>query len=299
MTTVAVRVVAIVVTYHPELARLQLQLKALFDQVASIVIVDNASDSDVDAWSQDLVEQSPHVIRLKRNHGIAVAQNIGIQWAREQAATHVLLMDQDSVPSDDMVGTLLAALHVSEDVAAVGPRYLDARQNAPSPFVRISWLRFKRLAWDPGQPIVHVDCLIASGSLIPMTVMDQVGPMREDLFIDYVDTEWCLRARSLGLQCFGVCSASMTHSLGEAPYFFLGRSFPVHSPVRHYYQVRNAILLNREKWVPWNWKLAMAWHLLLKIGFYSLVTTPRWEHLRMMARGMWHGLRGRAGPMQP
>ena len=62
MTNAAVRVVAIVVTYHPELARLKLQLGALANQVADIVIVDNASDSDLDAWTQDLAEQSPHVI---------------------------------------------------------------------------------------------------------------------------------------------------------------------------------------------------------------------------------------------
>lgn len=299
MTTEVFRVVAVVVTYHPELARLQLQLSALFTQVDAIVIVDNASDFDLQPWAENLAEPALRVIRLARNHGIALAQNIGIQWAREQQATHVLLMDQDSVPSDDMVSRLLAAIRISPDVAAVGPRYLDSRQDAPSPFVRIRGLRFQRLAWDPGQPIVHVDCLIASGSLIPMKVLDQVGPMREDLFIDYVDTEWCLRARSMGLQSFGVCSASMTHSLGEAPFFFMGRSFPVHSPLRHYYQVRNAILLNREKWVPLNWKVAMAWHLLLKVGFYSLITAPRWEHLRMMALGLWHGLKGRAGPLVP
>ncbi len=299
LTSEAVRVVAIVVTYHPDLTRLQLQLEELASQVAAIVIVDNASDSDLAVWAASRTGNPPHVIALERNHGIAHAQNVGVQWARSQAATHILLMDQDSVPSTDMVDALLDAALNNPVVAAVGPRYLDSRQDAPSPFVRIRGLRFQRMAWDPGHPVVRVDCLIASGCLIPMSVIDQVGPMREDLFIDYVDTEWCLRARNMGLQSYGVCTASMSHSLGETPYFFLGRSFPVHSPLRHYYQVRNAITLIREHWVPTDWKLALGWHLLLKVGFYSLVMAPRLQHLRMMVTGLWHGMRGRAGPLTP
>lgn len=72
---------------------------------------------------------------------------IGIQWARERAATHVLLMDQDSVPAPDMVSALLLATESS--IAAVGPGYLDSRQDNPTLVVRRRGLRFQRLAWEP------------------------------------------------------------------------------------------------------------------------------------------------------
>jgi rhamnosyltransferase len=144
---------------------------------------------------------------------------------------------------------------------------------------------------------VEADFLIASGSLIPVAALDRVGPMREDLFIDYVDVEWCLRARREGLRCYGVFEATMEHRLGESRVRVFGREATARSPLRHYYLMRNALLLYRESWVPLNWKLVDAGRLLLKFGFYSLAAPPRLQHVRMMARGLWHGLTGRAGPL--
>ena len=128
-----------------------------------------------------------------------------------------------------------------------------------------------------------------------MTTLDRVGPMREDLFIDYVDVEWGLRARSRGYQCFGVCGAHMAHSLGELPIRWLGRAYPHHSPLRHYYLFRNAVLLYREGWLPLGWKLVDGARLALKYGFYGLFARPRGRHLAMMTKGLVHGLRGIGG----
>lgn len=288
-------VVAVVVTYQPDLLQLKSQLDALRPQVQAVVLIDNGSSSNLAAWMEKNSMRDHTLIQLDGNYGIARAQNLGIEWARSQGATHVLLMDQDSLPAPDMVFVLLSAAQRHQDLAAVGPRYLDTRQDNPPPFIRIRGLRLERHACAPSRPVVPVDYLISSGCLIPMEALDRVGLMREDLFIDYVDIEWGLRARSHGLQSYGICMAAMAHSLGETPCYFMGRSIPVHTPLRHYYHVRNAILLYRESWVPFNWKLVDGWRMLLKFGFFSLITPPRLQHLRMMALGCWHGLRGKTG----
>ncbi|WP_375450212.1 glycosyltransferase [uncultured Devosia sp.] len=44
-----------------------------------------------------------HVIALDENKGIAKAQNIGIAHAQERRVEYILLLDQDSVPSNGMV----------------------------------------------------------------------------------------------------------------------------------------------------------------------------------------------------
>ncbi|MBP9061874.1 MAG: glycosyltransferase family 2 protein [Rhodoferax sp.] len=293
------KVVAVVVTYEPVLEMLQLQWNALVPQVDRVVIVDNHSTVDVRAWMQCNNLGAGFVIVLEQNFGIAKAQNVGISWAREQGATHVLLMDQDSVLAPDMVQELLDAASGCHSLAALGPCYVDARMENPPPFIRMRGLRMERVVQQPGRNVVPVDYLIASGCLIPMAALNQVGLMREDLFIDYVDIEWGLRAKREGLQCFGVFSATMSHSLGETPYPLFGRQIPIHSPLRHYYHVRNAILLYREPWVPMNFKWVDGWRLLLKFGFYSLLTPPRLQHFLMMLRGFWHGIKGRAGPRFP
>ena len=248
----------IIVTYNPDFKGLKSLLDAIVPQLGSVIIVDNGSKADIGTW---LREQDVHVdlVTLGDNLGIAKAQNVGIEQARAHGSGFVLLLDQDSLPAPDMVATLLAAAkaQMSEGVnlGCVGPRYQDTRQNNPPPFIRTNGFRLERQACVTPDAVVDVDYLIASGCLIPMSTLDDVGGMREELFIDYVDIEWGLRAQQKGYRSFGVCAALMKHDLGDEPILFLGRQIPVHSPLRHYYHFRNAIWLYRQPWLRFNWKV--------------------------------------------
>jgi len=287
--------IAIIVTYNPALDVLGELVERLANQVNAVLIVDNGSEQNLANWNASRPIAANHVIALEKNLGIAAAQNEGIVWARQQGATHVLLMDQDSLPAPDMVKKLHGALANQPAAAAAGPRYVDSRQQNPPPFLQIRNWRLCRHRCESDCAVLPVDYLIASGCLIPVAVLEQVGDMRDDLFIDYVDIEWGLRAGHHGFQSYGVCGAHMEHSLGEAPIEFRGRKIPLHSPLRHYYHFRNAVLLYRTAWVPFQWKCVDAWRLLLKYGFYTLYATPRWQHFLKMTQGLLHGLMGRAG----
>lgn len=291
-------VVAVVVTYQPKIEVLEQLLDALVPQVASVVVVDNGSYPGLAAWNSERDTRAVELLLLGENRGIAAAQNVGIEWARNRGAGFVLLMDQDSIPAPDMVEKLLITVSEQPSAAAAGPRYLDKRQDNPPPFIRVRGLRLVRCACATEESVVAVDYLIASGCLIPMSVLDKVGGMRNDFFIDYVDIEWGLRARQQGFQSYGVCSAHMQHSLGDHPIKFFNKKIPLHSPLRHYYHFRNAVLLYKEPWVPFNWKLVDGWRLCLKYVFYSLFAQPRRAHWRMMSAGVWHGLVGKSGKLE-
>lgn len=90
-----------------------------------IVIVDNASSEAVQLGLQDMSLRFDAVlIQNTQNFGVAKALNQGIAQARDQYASHVLLMDQDSLPSHDMVAKLQAALtrlSAQEKLAQSGP----------------------------------------------------------------------------------------------------------------------------------------------------------------------------------
>jgi rhamnosyltransferase len=293
------KVVAVIVTFHSDLAKLFELLSTLGQQVDSIIVVDNGSSIDVLESIRSACPTTVEGIALKSNLGIASAQNIGIARAREMGADYVLLLDQDSAPHHSKVRKLLAAAEkiraTGQQPACVGPRYLDDRQQNPPSFIRVTGLTLERCTCPAEDSVAPIDYLIASGCLIPMSVLDQVGGMREDLFIDYVDIEWGLWARRHGFQSYGVCAAKMVHSLEDELIEFFGKKLPLHSPLRHYYHFRNAVILYKEQWVPGNWKLVDGWRLLLKYVFYSIFAKPRMAHWRMMTIGVWHGLRGRAG----
>ncbi|MCL5796189.1 MAG: glycosyltransferase family 2 protein [Gammaproteobacteria bacterium] len=302
----AVKILAVIVTYHPCPQILQRQLDALLPQVTGVVIVDNASSEDKRSWLRDLSLENDaiHLIELVENLGIAKAQNDGIIWAKTQAAHFVLLMDQDSQPAYDMVGLLFSAyenlVSLGKQVSAIGPKFVDIDSGKVSKHVRFGKLSVARVECDGDQRTIPVDFLIASGSLISINVLDQVGLMDESLFIDHVDTEWILRAQSKGYMAFGHCQALMLHSLGEHRIrFWLGRwrDVPIHKPFRYYYIFRNSILLHKRDYMGWHWRWVDLIRLLQVTVFMGIVANERRKKMKMIWKGIIAGIRGETGKM--
>ena len=296
-------VTAVIVSWNPGRDRFAELLRRLESQVGLTIIVDNGSNQDGVGWLRDQVAQARdqrQLIELNSNLGVATAQNRGIDAAIKRGCRRVLLLDHDSLPARDMVLRLSEVLdkleQTGQKVAAVGPCYLDQRQQNPPPFIRVKGGRLRRLPCPSPATVNQVDYLIASGSLLPVEALRDVGAMDERLFIDYVDIEWGLRAGVSGWLSYGVCSASMEHDLGEEPIVAFGRALPSHSPLRHYYHFRNAVWLYLHARVPWQWKFVDAYRLLLRFGFYSLFAKPQSAHIAAMLRGIAHGLTGRLGP---
>ncbi|MEO8779085.1 MAG: glycosyltransferase family 2 protein [Rhodanobacter sp.] len=301
MTEPCLDVCAVVVSYHPDPAVVAKLVEAVARQVAAVVLVDNGSEGD---WQSNLAA-SLHaaggvLMPQSRNLGLAAAQNCGIEWAREHGFTYVLLLDQDSEPGDDMVASLrqaLVALSATQRVAAVGPRFQDLREQRDAPFVRVRF-PLNRKVWceQPAQTIA-CDFLISSGMLIPLAVVERVGPMDAGLFIDNVDLEWGFRAQAQGYTLHGVCAATMRHRLGDtrrALPFGLGQVV-VHGPVRLYYMMRNRVRLY---WLPHTPRVWIAQDLprvLIKLLLFSVLIGPRWRNLRCMLRGLLDGVCGRQG----
>lgn len=293
---------AVIVTFNPSLPELNKLVKALTPQVERIVIVDNCSFSPfVDKLLEANKRKEILFIQLTENKGIAEAQNIGIGFLKEENFAAVVLFDQDSIPEDDMVSRLVDVLNtersIGRKIAAVGPRYFDKRQPLNTPFIQVRRGSVVHMQCTDANTVFDVEYLIASGCLIPINVIDDVGLMDSSLFIDYVDIEWGLRAKVKGYQSLGVCSAFMQHSLGDSPIKFMGHSYPARSPLRHYYLFRNAIHLYKKNSIPAQWKYADAYRLLLKYGFYILFAKPRWLHWWMMSKGIFHGLIGKKGKL--
>lgn len=290
------RVCGVVVTFHPDISALTRLLELIAPQVESLVIVDNGSDTDLTSLKETFQAQ---LECLGKNYGIARAQNVGIKIARDLKASHVLLLDQDSLPAPDMVDQLIAAEHSlradGKKVAAVGANYVDPRQGETGSFVYRDGLRLKRRPMTARDAIVETDFLIASGSLTPIDVFDKVGDMVDELFIDYVDIEWGLRARAMGYFSYGVFSAHMEHALGDDHIPFRGHRVPLHSPLRHYYQLRNAVWLIRQSWLPKVWTVLLVWRMFRQFLFFTAAAPKGLKHGQMMIAGIADGLRGRMG----
>ncbi|WP_455230221.1 glycosyltransferase family 2 protein [Geopseudomonas aromaticivorans] len=303
---------AIVVSYNPELCSFMELLRRLILQVDSLIIVDNSQRESNDAFDfmvQSGIDQDRvALIRLGDNRGIAAALNVGIVVALQDGAEFVLLSDQDSLPAEDMVPKLLEAYEAlverGEDVGAVGPTFTDLHTGLTYPFQAQlpGHFFYGHQAATSEAPHVEALTLITSGALIPAHVLHDVGPMREDFFIDQVDIEWCHRARSKGYRLFGTGWARMYQRMGEAHlrvWYLRWRHESAYSPLRIYYRLRNFVALWRLDFIGWRWKVRNSWYWLGIVYAHAFFgKKDRVKCFLYAIKGVWHGLRGKMGRLE-
>ncbi len=241
------RVCAVIVAYHADSAVLQQLVDVLSKRAYAVVVVDNTPQPVL--TSADLPDICV-LLSMCENAGIARAQNVGIREAIALGADAVALFDQDSSPDEDLLSILAASL--DPDLAGVvAPVCFDARSGDEIPSYRIDRWGLPRKVFAAGAPeAVSVDLVIASGSVVTSCTFAQAGFMDDDLFIDYVDFEWCLRCRSSNVPIRIIPAATMRHSIGERLVDLVAFGGVIHSAARSYYKIRNCFHLFRRSSVP-------------------------------------------------
>lgn len=285
---------AVIVTFNPEEKGFLNLVAALKNQVDLIAVIDNGSKN----FSLCPLESHVLFLRNEDNLGVAQAYNQGVALAREHGASHILLFDQDSCPASDMVTNLKNAYESYQGgrVAAVGPRYSDIKGEHVSPFVVLRGVFLDRLECADTQ-VVEVDHLISSGSLISLSAISDVGLFEDKLFIDYVDTEWCWRARCRGYQLLGVGSARMSHKLGEAHFYVFGKPCILHAPFRLYYQMRNQWWMIFQPGIGWRWRIMDVIRSVKVFIVIALFAPERSRRISYMLKGIAHAFGRRMGKL--
>lgn len=119
--------------------------------------------------------------------------------------------------------------------------------------------------------------------------------MREEFFIDFIDIEWGLRAGTKGYQSFGVFNAQMNHNLGDSFVRVGERNVSIHSEIRNYYIMRNALLMYKDEIIPLNWKIADSTKFIQRFILSLLFANERIKNFKFMVKGIFDGLRGVSG----
>jgi len=291
---------SIVVTYNPDIEKLSLLMSALSSQTGEVVVVDNASKNKAEI-RQLCQSDAFQYIELDKNYGIAYAQNQGIIYALDSKTDYVLLMDQDSYPEKSMVAHLLD--NFTSDAIAVGPAHVDSRSGNQSFFLtNINGMPKRAYTKSSTQDQIEAAFLISSGTLIDLQKLSSVGGKRSNYFIDHVDTEWAIRSINCGYKLYGIPSATMFHSLGDAveKVWFLGeREVAYHSPLRDYYMFRNTLLMLRDLKIKFIWRVFFIWRLAQFAGYFLIFAGEKRARVGKMSLGIWHGLRNIRGKLDP
>jgi rhamnosyltransferase len=285
------KIVGVIVTYKPDIEVLDKLIESIQNQLAKIIIVDNTPNG-----SKDLEKYKTYsnieIIYLYDNYGIAYAQNVGIKKALENNADYILLSDQDTVYPPDFVEKMLECF-AEEKVAACGPVYINTVTGVLSPIRKIY---FKKEYVTSGKHEVFQ--MIASGKILNSRYLPDIGLMREDLFIDYVDHEWCWRAIKKGYKLLINADVKIDHKLGYSWRKFFGKKISLSNHIRYYYLVRNVFYL-----ALYSDTLSFPHRiLLLSQGFkfliaYPLLSKPHIKNLKFVLKGFYHGIIGKLGKL--
>jgi rhamnosyltransferase len=295
------RILAVVVTYNPDAALLAQVLQSVAHQVEGVAVVDNGS-ANADEVRSISASFRVHVLANEQNFGIAAAQNQGISLAQAQDYSHILLLDQDTTLATGVLADLTNNLQALEKehggIAAIGPAYYELNSKRQTRAYRAHGLRLSRLSLNSQSKPMESDFIIASGSLIPLAILEKVGGFKENLFIDLVDVEWCFRARAAGYRSFLSPTAAVDHRLGSGTIGIGSRRIAVHVPVRNYYWVRNALWLARQPYTPPAWRLYFISRSLGFLAAYTTIADRRALRLQLMCRGILDGFKGHLGSLK-
>ena len=274
-------VIAVVVSFNGGEKTIE-TFKALSKVLRRVVIIDNGSSPESLSRLHEVISPPHSVIELGANFGIGRALNIGIEHAKSEGFKWVLTMDQDTIIQKDLLVSYERFVNSTPDAAILTPtlsifgkppKFNDSRK---------------------------LEYAITSGNLVRLDVYEKAGLYNEDLFIDKVDFEFCLRARRWGFEIFQVKDALIFHELGEQHdnAGVLGRFYTAHSPLRRYYMSRNSCyLISRYfRFFPF---------LILKFAisnFFYIISIWRFEDrqaaktsMRYMIRGAFDCLKNKYG----
>lgn len=301
------KVVSVIVTFNPNISAFIKILDSIVDQVDKVIIVDNASTQNIAKELNAIVhyEKFIEIIPLPENVGIGAAQNEGIKHAEKFNYTHILFLDHDSIPENNMVQELLKVerqlLKKGINIGAVGPTSVDRRTGTISGFVKRDFMFIKRIYPKHDECAVEADFLISSGTLTRKSVLDSVGLLNPQYFIDHVDTEWCFRVKQKNYHIYGSNYARLYHQLGEdiiRIWFLRWRELPQHKGFRYYYIFRNTIFMIRNTKMSLAWKLTHLQRLVMFAIIFTLVGDKKKEKISMVFKGITDGIKGKMGKMK-
>lgn len=210
-----------------------------------IVLIDNGS-SDLELEGKILEDPRVCFLKSPTNLGFAAGNNLGIRLALERGADAVLLLNNDTVVSPDLVSAFARAAKSNPSAGAFGAKiyYYDD----PT----VIWhaggdVNFQTMRcfhhgcadcdlekkWDEVRPIAY-----ACGCALFVTkeAIASVGMMAPEFFLLWEEIDWCWRIRKAGYECLFIPEARVWHKISRS---FEGGN---RGPLWQYYYFRNRLL---------------------------------------------------------
>ncbi len=222
------KLAAVVVFYFPSEKNIK-NINNYIDVVDKVIVVDNSDDEIERMKNTEKIEY----IKLGENKGIAYALNVGAKRAIEDKYKYLLTLDQDSKMSKEIVLSMIEFLKKTKEkkIGLISPyQDIDSKEDVLN---------------GEYEDMIEV---MTSGNIIDLNAYQEIKGFKDWLFIDCVDTDYCMNLHKHGYKVLRLNNIVMKHELGNlVVHKLFNKEYPCynHNPMRRYYIVRNNLYINQ------------------------------------------------------
>lgn len=273
-----------IVTFNPNIERLKQNMEAIWqnESIDYLIIIDNHSDNIIDI--QQLVGNNPAItlVCLSENKGIAFALNQICQRAMNMGYAWAITLDQDSIFERKAIDTFLSFTQI-KDVGIICPRIED--RNMGTQYAKTT------------QGHEYIERCITSGNLVNLNSWQAVGGYSEEMFIDGVDFDYCLKLQEAGYRILRNNATCLIQEIGHGQKgYILGHAFSIlnHSPIRLYYMTRNYLYIGQKHSQMRHWTIEVIKRIFIILKYEQ----NRKEKMKYAFWGLQDFLRHKMGPIR-
>ena len=228
------KVLAGIVLYNPETDRLQENIDAIYQQVDTVLLIENGSSN---------TNYKKHLKRYDNllwidNHaskGIAYALNQICGYAYSHGYDWALTLDQDSVASFGMVEVYKGI--AKEDIGIIGCKiedrnYDDPQQHGYKGTFEVPWV-------------------ITSAAFTNTIAWYKCGGFDNEMFIDFVDADICYSMKKVGFKTLTTFHTKLLQEIGVGTFIINHKLFGEltvnnHPAIRKFFWARNSLYLSKK-----------------------------------------------------
>lgn len=195
-----------------------------------LLVVDNGSTDKTSAILQQYEVDHSEIICtfLPENFGTTISRNLALKNLPSDA-NYVCILDSDTVINDQALATMIQILEQNPDIGIVGPTMMNSAgatqlsgRNLPSLGIKLRKAAPLKGLQDegaqmevPNTPVVQdmqdVPYLLSACWLMPVSTIDAVGFLDENIFYAPEDVDYCLRVWQAGLRVVRCWNAQIIH----------------------------------------------------------------------------------------
>lgn len=240
----------------------------------NILVVDNQSTDDSLEQLRLNLASGAEVIETGFNGGYAYGNNIGIKRAAELNSDFVMIMNGDVRIEKTTIDQLRAYMTTHSECAIASPALkVPNRANDYGRKVYLGRVHFSKLVQpDSTDEPINVDSIIGACLMVQTNAIKQVGMIPEPYFLNFEETEWCLKFKQaeFQVQCLPYLVAM------HKPHGSIGKV----SGIQSYFMKRNLVLFNKRM----DSRVQYIWFLIKLLPFSVLMSLKHHSIIPLVAQ---------------